>query len=129
MTAETAEEVNERKRESERKDGRKQARALSGTHAEIALESLLGQESLGRIVYKVVPPRRPRERAANDHCPNERKRRPAAGGSRDGPKVHEDARSSEPRPFVTIGRMDGAKDSWTRGPNSCNLKYLPLNLM
>ena len=78
MTAETAEEVNGGKRESERKEertaaaagsldvsraGREEGAFHAGKQAEIALESLLGQESLGRIVYKVVPPLRQRERA------------------------------------------------------------------
>ena len=73
MTAETAEEVNGGggggREERERASGRKKRGALlPGTHAEIARESLLGHESPGRIVYKVVPPpppppQRPRERA------------------------------------------------------------------
>ena len=53
------------RRGSERASGGKTRGALlPGTHAEIARESLLGHESPGRIVYKVVPSlRRPRERA------------------------------------------------------------------
>ena len=58
------------RRGSERAGGRKKRGALlPGTHAEIARESLLGHESPGRIVYKVVPPppsQRPRERPLSE---------------------------------------------------------------